>query len=98
MVLGNGQRQTGATASRAGGFEPAADVDLGVGFAAIVACAGRTSGFLGPLEDGQLRAVAVDDEPADGILALLTADFTSINGVDHRATSRRGLGTKGLGT
>src|SRR5580658_2992970 len=97
MVLGNGERQTEVTVSRAGGFEPAADINLGVGFAAIVARAGRIGGFLGPLEDGQLRTVAVDDEPAHGILALLTADFTSINGVDHYDL-KTGLGTKGLGT
>jgi hypothetical protein len=72
----------------AGGFEPAADVDLGVGFAAIVARAGRVGGFLGPLEDGQLRTAAVDDKPANGIPILLAADFTSIDGVDRKASSR----------
>ena len=69
-------------------LEPAADVDLRVGFAAIVARARRIGGFLGPFVDGQLRAVAVDDDPAHRIFALLAANFTSINSVDHGATSR----------
>jgi len=87
MLWGSDLRETGVTVSRAGSFEPAADVDLGVSFAAIVTRAGRVRSFLGPLEDRQLRTVAVDDEPAHGILALLLADFTSIDGVDHRTTS-----------
>src|SRR5580698_5519877 len=68
-------------------LHPPADVNLGVGLAAVVACMWSIGGFLGPLEDGQLFVAAVDHDPADGILALFAAYLTSINFVDHSRAS-----------
>ena len=62
---------------RAHGFEPAADVDLGVAFAAVVAGAGGFGGFVGPLEYGEVGITALDYEPADGIAGDDAANFTS---------------------
>jgi hypothetical protein len=69
--------------SGAGGFEPAAYVNLGVGFSAIMPGAGCVGHFFCPPVDGELAAVAVDGDPAHGIVALFTADFTTIDGSDH---------------
>jgi hypothetical protein len=69
--------------SGTGSLEPAADVDLCVSFAAIVTGAGRVGIFLGPFIYSQVRAVAVDDQPANGILGFFAANLTSIDCVDH---------------
>ena len=69
--------------SRAGGGKPAADVDLRVSFAAIVARAWRVGGFFRPFENRQLGVAATDDDPMLRIFALFAADFTSIVGADH---------------
>ena len=68
---------------RAGGFEPTADIDLSVTLAAIMARAGRVGILFRPLIDGKVRAAAINDEPANRVLAFLAADFTSIDRVDH---------------
>jgi len=60
-------------------------------FATVVARPRLVGGFLGPLEDRQLLAVAADDDPAHGVVALSAADFTSIDGANHKMTSRKGL-------
>lgn len=64
-------------------LEPTADIDLGVGFAAVVARAPLVGGFLVPLENRQLFITTVDHNPPHGILAFLSADFTSITRLDH---------------
>lgn len=69
--------------SGASGLKPAADVDLCVGFAAVVTCAGRVGGFFGPLENGKLRVAAMDDNPANRIIAFFAADFTAVTSPDH---------------
>ena len=70
--------------SGTGGLKPAADIDLGVRFAAVVTRAGCVSGFFGPLKDGKLRTIAVDHDPALRVITFFSTDFTSINGADHR--------------
>ena len=65
------------------GFEPATDVDLRMGFAAIVPGAALIGSILVPLEYGQFRVTAVDDDPSHRTLGFFAADFTSINSVDH---------------
>jgi hypothetical protein len=58
-------------------FEPAADVDLGVSFAAIVA----SSGFIGdlgvPAVHREFGVSAVNHEPVERVAADGTADFTT---------------------
>jgi hypothetical protein len=65
------------------GLEPAADIDLGVGFAAVMARTALVGGFLVPLEYRQLCIAAVYDDPSSRVLTLLTADFTSITRLYH---------------
>ena len=50
---------------------------------AVVPRAGRIGRFFVPLENRQLRVAAVDHDPSDRLLALLAANLTSINPVDH---------------
>ena len=69
------------------GLEPAADVHLGVGFAAVVPGMGFVGSILVPFENGQLCIAAVDHNPPDRPVGLLTTDFTSIDRVNHRMTS-----------
>jgi hypothetical protein len=58
-----------------GGFEPAGDVDAGVGFAAVVAGTAGVGGFGVPLEDLELVGGALDDEPVDGVRGFDSADL-----------------------
>ena len=64
-------------------LEPAADIHLGMGLAAVVTRALLVGGFLVPLEHGQFCVAALDHNPAHGMLALFAADFTSIACLDH---------------
>ena len=86
---GFGLRPDIPTFSGAGRLKPAADVDLCVRFSAIMASARRVGVLFCPLIDGQMRAAAIDDEPANRLFALLATNFTSIDGIDHRATSQK---------
>lgn len=65
------------------GLKPAADIHLGVGFAAIVPGMGLVGRFLGPLENRELRIAAMDHDPPDRLIGLLTTNFTSIDRVNH---------------
>jgi hypothetical protein len=64
-------------------LEPPAYIYLGVRFPAVMARAALVRSFFIPLENGELGIAAVNDDPAHRMLAFLTADFTSINSVDH---------------
>jgi hypothetical protein len=69
-----------------------------VRFATIVARTRLVGGFPGPFVDCELIAVAADDEPAHGVVALYAANFTSISSADHWLTSRQGMqGTRDKG-
>lgn len=74
--------------SLAVGLKPAADVDLRVPLAAVVARTLRVRRFLGPLEDVQLQIAAVDHNPSAWLVALQPANLTSIDGIDHSLTPR----------
>src|SRR5579885_3330831 len=56
-------------------IKPAADEDLGVGFAAEVAGRGSAGDLQVPLVHGQLEVAAFDDEPMQRIGAHRAADF-----------------------
>jgi hypothetical protein len=83
---GDTVEEAGALAAK--GFKPAADVNLRVGFTAIVPRVRRVGSFFRPFEDRQLRIAAVDDNPPHRIVALDTANLTSINRIDHRPASQ----------
>lgn len=83
--------------SAAGSFQPAAHVDLSVGFTTVVPGTGRIGRFLRPLVDRELLAIAVDHDPALRVVALLTADFTSIYCANHGVTSRSLSGFRNQG-
>jgi hypothetical protein len=51
--------------------------------AAVMPSPRRIRRFLRPLENRQLRAVAVHHKPVERLVALLAANFTSINGIDQ---------------
>ena len=51
--------------------------------ATVVPRTRRIRRFLRPLENRQLRAVAVHHKPVERLVALLAANFTSINSVDQ---------------
>src|ERR1700739_3628538 len=68
-------------------LKPAADVDLCVGFAAIMARMGGVGGLLGPFKYRQLLVAAMNDHPFHRVLAFLTAYLTTVNPVNHFATS-----------
>ena len=78
-------------ASTAKRLKPAADVDLGVGFAAIMPCVGSTSCFFRPLQNCKFGVAALDYNPAHRIIALDPANFTTINCVDQRRASTTSL-------
>ena len=61
------------------GLKPAADIDLGVRLAAVVAGSVVIGCVFGPLEDGQLGVAAMNHDPPDRVIALFAADLTSIN-------------------
>src|ERR1700760_1096652 len=62
----------------AGGLEPTADIDAGVGFSAIVAGTGGRGRFCIPLEHLELVGVALNHEPMDWVRAFGAANLTSI--------------------
>ena len=62
---------------RAHRVEPAADVDLGVSFAAIMPGSGRVGGFRTPPVHGKLGISTPNHEPVDRITGHASADFTS---------------------
>jgi len=53
---------------RANGFKPAADIDLGVGFAAEMPGSGAIGGSQFPLDDRELLISALDHKPMDWII------------------------------
>ena len=56
-------------------MEPAADVNLGMGFPAIMPCAWGIGGLEVPLQHGELRTAALDDKPVNRIAAHRSANF-----------------------
>ncbi len=50
---------------------------------AVVACLGRTGRLFSPLENRQLRVVAMNNDPPHRTIALYPADFAPINRSDH---------------
>ena len=70
-------------------LKPAADIDLGVSLAAVMAGAALVGDFLVPLKHRQFGVAAVDHDPPDRVLALLAADFTSITRFDHSNPQRQ---------
>ena len=70
--------------SFAEGLKPPADIHLRVRFAAVVPGMRFVRRFLRPFEDRQLRITAVDRDPSDRPLALLPANLTSIDRVNHQ--------------
>ena|SRR5215469_17418653 len=58
------------------GFEPATDVHLRMGLAAIVTCAMGFRGVCVPPQDGQLRITALNHKPVSGMVSDGSADFT----------------------
>jgi hypothetical protein len=59
-------------------IEPAADVNLGVSFSAVVPGAGGVSDIGIPTEHGKVGIPTSDDEPVDGIASYDPADLTSV--------------------
>ena len=57
--------------------------------AAIVPRVGCVGRFFRPFEDRELRVAAIDHNPAHRVLALRSANLTSINPVNHPLTSNR---------
>jgi hypothetical protein len=57
-------------------------------FAAIVPRMGRIGSFFGPLENRQLRIVAVNNEPPHRIVILSSAYLASITCANHRPTPK----------
>jgi len=53
----------------ANGFEPTADIDLGVGFAAEMAGGGAVGGGQVPLDHRELLISTLDYKPVDGIVS-----------------------------
>jgi hypothetical protein len=74
-------------------FKPPADINLRMGFAAIVPCVGRVGSLSRPLEDAQRLIAAVDNHPFHRIIALFSADLTSVNPVNHKKTSAYAIDT-----
>ena len=62
----------------ADGIEPAADIDLGMGFAAVVAGVGRVGGSGAPTIDGEVGISTTNDEPVERSAGDDSADFTSV--------------------
>src|ERR1700684_2777369 len=62
----------------ADGIEPAADIDLGVGLAAVVAGGGGGGGFGGPNIEGGSGIFTTNDEPVERSAGDDSADFTSV--------------------
>ena len=60
---------------RTDGFEPAADVDLGVCLTTKVQCSRPVSDIHFPLEDGQCLIAALDDEPMRRVLTDCATDL-----------------------
>lgn len=81
------ERKESEAASTAERFKPSADIDLGMGFAAVVPRVGSFGSFFGPFEDCKLRVATVDHNPPHRFLILDTTNLTPINRVDHRAPS-----------
>ena len=61
---------------RADRFEPAADVDLGMRFAAEMSSRGAVGGRLLPAQDSELFVSALDHKPVHGIVADDAANLT----------------------
>ena len=61
----------------ANGLEPAADVHLGVSFAAVMAGVLRVGGFSVPSVHGKRGISTLNHEPASGVTGHKSADFTS---------------------
>jgi len=62
---------------RANGLEPAADVHLGVSFAAVVAGTLRVGGFGVPSVHGKRGISTLNHEPVSGVTGHKSADLTS---------------------
>jgi len=58
-------------------FKPAADVNLGVRFAAVMTCAGCVRNLRFPLENGELRFTALDHEPVNRVAADCSANLAA---------------------
>ena len=64
-------------------FEPSADIHLSVRFSAVVPRLGGVGCLFRPFEDRELRVVTVNRDPPHRLVALLTANLTSINTANH---------------
>src|SRR6266581_5519569 len=62
---------------RAHRVEPATDVNLGMGFAAVMPGSRRVGGLRIPPVHGQIGISTSNDEPVDGIGGNESTDFTS---------------------
>ena len=50
---------------------------------AIMPSSGRIRSFFGPFEDGELRAAAMNCDPANGVLTFFAADFAFVDSADQ---------------
>ena len=58
-------------------LKPSADVNLGMGFSAIVPCPSRIGRFGVPFDNSEVRASALNHEPVSGICGYYSANFTT---------------------
>lgn len=79
------ERKKSEATSTAERRKPSADVDLGVGFAAVVTRVESIGCFFGPFENCQLCVATVDHNPPYWFLFLGPTNLTPINRVDHHA-------------
>jgi hypothetical protein len=59
------------------GFEPSADVNLGMGLSAVVPGPSRIGRLGAPFHNSEVRVSAFNHEPVNGIGGYYSADFTT---------------------